>query len=192
MLTPPRHWIPPLVYPGVRVRPISQICILFNSIYEIDHCSLFLPFMNSWGLKKDAVFPVTQQTLFLSPQPFFFFFGKKKKILEFRIFSDVDFVFVKCNHFRCRSAWPLPAPVRFLLSNLQNANTWTLKIYWIVWKTDECYLKCLDKKKNYLPNYPNFEEDVTGNNIFYQAWIMLYITEQGSTLRIICMLYQCC
>ena len=87
MLTPPRHWIPPLVYPGVRVRPISQICILFNSIYEIDHCSLFLPFMNSWGLKKDAVFPVTQQTLFLSPQPYFFFFlARKKKFWNFGFF----------------------------------------------------------------------------------------------------------
>jgi hypothetical protein len=49
--TPPRHLITPLVYPGVRVRPISLICIHY-SIYEIDHCSLFLPFTISVTISR--------------------------------------------------------------------------------------------------------------------------------------------
>jgi hypothetical protein len=43
MLTPPRHLIPPLVCPRVRVCPFFRICISYG-IYETDHCSSYYPF----------------------------------------------------------------------------------------------------------------------------------------------------
>jgi hypothetical protein len=45
MLTPPRHLIPPLVYPEVDLcLPYSQNLIYYRT-YEIDDCSLFMLFM---------------------------------------------------------------------------------------------------------------------------------------------------
>jgi hypothetical protein len=42
-ITPPRHLIPPEVYPEVRFLPFSQMCISYRT-YDIDHCSLFMLF----------------------------------------------------------------------------------------------------------------------------------------------------
>jgi hypothetical protein len=42
MLTPPRHLIPPLVYPEVRVCPIPKFVLPTG--HEIDDCSLFMSF----------------------------------------------------------------------------------------------------------------------------------------------------
>ena len=58
MLTPPRHLIPPPVYPGVRVSPfISLICISYL-YFETDHSLVSQPFRYN-DLVCDYKLPLT-------------------------------------------------------------------------------------------------------------------------------------
>jgi hypothetical protein len=54
MLTPPRHLIPPLLYPGVRVSPfISLICISYL-YFETDHSLVSYPFHKGFSIRKEV------------------------------------------------------------------------------------------------------------------------------------------